>query len=403
MGNVISESENLQNQRNAHISSSITCEQYWKDDFNSAKSYYEFFIFSHQNVAKDTLIETFNVCIDFLNHSIESKKRIEKSYNLEVDSILGIIRIDNAISYFNPPMIDATKRQQKINNFNFIKNNDLNVITEITNQEISIIIDSLNIKSNYLNNIVENESISFNVLVNTSVDPITNESNELNESKNLTSHIEYVKPPIIKLGFCIYVLLLENGMRYIGKTTNLLKRLEWHKAGNSTSWTTKYKFLKLERAIYDNVTDFDEDKYTLLYMAKYGINTVRGGQYTRTELHDEELTAIKKAISSASNLCYKCGSPDHFANRCESYNSIKEKNFSVNVLCFKCKKYGHYANRCESNKLLANAGKKWSQQDELKLKKDYENGKSIVILANEMGRTEIAIMARLKKLNLLEI
>ena len=73
----------------------------------------------------------------------------------------------------------------------------------------------------------------------------------------------------------IYILQLQDNKYYIGKTTQPEIRLESHFNSNGSSWTKKYKPIKVIDLIHD-CDDFDEDKYTLKYMQKYGINNVRG-------------------------------------------------------------------------------------------------------------------------------
>ena len=43
--------------------------------------------------------------------------------------------------------------------------------------------------------------------------------------------------------------------------------------------------------------DYDEDKYTLKYMNKYGINNVRGGSFCELYLSEENQKNIKKILT----------------------------------------------------------------------------------------------------------
>jgi hypothetical protein len=172
----------------------------------------------------------------------------------------------------------------------------------------------------------------------------------------------------------IYILKLANNKYYIGKTNNLEERLNAHKNGTSSLWTTKHKFISVEKVI-PNASSFDEDKYTLEYMNKYGIDNVRGGQYVKARLDDEQIHNITKSMWSANDCCTSCGKKGHFVNECylqtnknkkviiwcceycnkeyedknECYSHEKYcKNKKVNKqnVCYRCGRSNHYANNC---------------------------------------------------------
>ena len=113
----------------------------------------------------------------------------------------------------------------------------------------------------------------------------------------------------------VYLLKLQNGKYYIGKSFNPLKRFEQHLSGKGAVYTKKYKPLKIEK-IYENVCTYDEDKYVKKYMNIYGIDNVRGGSYCNNTLTEYEKIFIKKELDTANNKCYICGSNNHFAKNC---------------------------------------------------------------------------------------
>ena len=76
----------------------------------------------------------------------------------------------------------------------------------------------------------------------------------------------------------IYVLRLEGGRYYIGKSDNMMNRYQQHINGSGSAWTRQYRPVSLEKII-ENVSPFEEDKITKEYMSKYGIDNVRGGSY----------------------------------------------------------------------------------------------------------------------------
>jgi len=120
-----------------------------------------------------------------------------------------------------------------------------------------------------------------------------------------------------KKSIFIYVLECASHKYYIGKTNNPQFRFEQHFTTNSTAFTTKYKPIRLYQLIPD-CDDYDEDKYTLQYMEKYGIDNVRGGSYSKLILDNNEIQFITKRIDSATDKCYMCGKSGHFAKDCNT-------------------------------------------------------------------------------------
>ena len=113
----------------------------------------------------------------------------------------------------------------------------------------------------------------------------------------------------------IYILRLAEGKYYVGKSDNVLTRLQQHMNGNGSAWTQKYKPVALEKTM-ENVSPFDEDKITKEYMSKYGIDNVRGGSYVQIELSKFHLDALKMELWSTKDLCTRCGRAGHFIKDC---------------------------------------------------------------------------------------
>ena len=113
----------------------------------------------------------------------------------------------------------------------------------------------------------------------------------------------------------IYVLKLQKNKYYVGKTTNPKMRLETHFDEGGSWFTRKYKPLQILQVLPD-CNNHDEQRVTQEYMAKYGIQNVRGGPWTQIMLSDEEEAFIQKLIDSEGDRCYTCGEEGHFANDC---------------------------------------------------------------------------------------
>ncbi len=137
----------------------------------------------------------------------------------------------------------------------------------------------------------------------------------------------------------IYVLECKNNRYYVGKTTNPTFRLEQHFNNNGSAWTKKYKPIRVLEII-PNCDDYDEDKYTLKYMKKYGVDNVRGGSFCQIELDEENINTINRMINGSTDKCYKCGG-NHFYSSCSQMNKNEYK-----ITCFRCQREGHNADDC---------------------------------------------------------
>ena len=137
----------------------------------------------------------------------------------------------------------------------------------------------------------------------------------------------------------IYILQLEQGKYYIGKTNNPQFRIESHFNFNGSAWTIKYKPLKLIKLI-PNCDDYDEDKYTRIYMDKYGIQNVRGGSYVKIKLDTTTITHLQQMSNGTNNKCFICSKEGHFAKDCEENECWEtESDGSENIWCCDyCKK-----------------------------------------------------------------
>ena len=96
---------------------------------------------------------------------------------------------------------------------------------------------------------------------------------------------KYSNSPNINKETTIYKLNCEEGKKYIGKTTNLDKRIDDHFSGNGSKVTKKFKPITGEvlETCPGYFSDDLEQKYTDENIKKKGYNNVRGGKYCNSK------------------------------------------------------------------------------------------------------------------------
>jgi predicted GIY-YIG superfamily endonuclease len=119
----------------------------------------------------------------------------------------------------------------------------------------------------------------------------------------------------------VYVLKLQGGNYYVGKSDDVITRFQQHMSGSGSAWTRKHKPLSIVES-RDGVSVFEEDKVTKEYMVKYGIDKVRGGSYVMEELSEFQIEALNMEIWAAKDCCTQCGRKGHFVKDCFATTDI---------------------------------------------------------------------------------
>lgn len=150
----------------------------------------------------------------------------------------------------------------------------------------------------------------------------------------------------------IYVLKLEQGKYYCGKTNDIDVRMTQHCNGFGSSWTKKYKPIEI-MYVYASTSCFDEDKTTKELMMKYGIQNVRGGSYITEYLPKEKETLLQKEIWASNDCCNRCGKKGHFMNTCRKRKDIHGNVIVMKMIakkgekiCKRCGRSGHNKQDC---------------------------------------------------------
>ncbi len=119
----------------------------------------------------------------------------------------------------------------------------------------------------------------------------------------------------------VYALQLENGKYYIGKARNVQDRFRKHLSGYGSKWTQMHKPLSIIE-IHNNVSPFVEDAITKDFIAKYGIENVRGGSYSTIDLSQDDINIITREIRGATDCCFRCGRDNHWVDECYAKKDV---------------------------------------------------------------------------------
>ena len=127
----------------------------------------------------------------------------------------------------------------------------------------------------------------------------------------------YTESKDINAPTAIYKMNLKGGKKYVGKTTDVDRRMNQHFSGNGAKVTKKFK--PINAKVIDEVPGFFSDdveqEYTEEYIDKYGYENVRGGSYTNSK-------TLKKSSPKKTVTCYKCGRQGHYANQCYAKTTV---------------------------------------------------------------------------------
>jgi predicted GIY-YIG superfamily endonuclease len=114
----------------------------------------------------------------------------------------------------------------------------------------------------------------------------------------------------------IYVLQLVEDRYYVGRTTNILNRIEQHFTGcGAAVYTKKYQPIKVIE-IVEELSKYDERNKTIEIMNKYGWEKVRGAHWCSLEIKKPDLN--KKIIKK------------------ETFKEIKPLNVDIEIYSLYC-------------------------------------------------------------------
>lgn len=119
----------------------------------------------------------------------------------------------------------------------------------------------------------------------------------------------------------IYVLVLDDGTRYVGKSLHVSSRVEQHLEGHGSAWCRKGGTTRAHREepCTPMLADLNlwEQKETVAQMLRHGCNRVRGWEFTSCEpLTASQQSMLESLVFASRDACRKCGRTGHFAASC---------------------------------------------------------------------------------------
>ena len=143
----------------------------------------------------------------------------------------------------------------------------------------------------------------------------------------------YTESKDINAPTAIYKMNLEGGKKYVGKTTNVDRRMDQHFSGNGAKVTKKFK--PINAKVVDEVPGFFSDdveqEYTDEYINKYGYENVRGGMYTNSKTlkkNEQSFNPMwnkkpkKSKPKKKVSKCSRCGRSGHSKGNCYAKSHV---------------------------------------------------------------------------------
>lgn len=125
----------------------------------------------------------------------------------------------------------------------------------------------------------------------------------------------------------VYVLKLDDGYVYVGRSTEIPTRIGQHQRGAGSRWckmhgTKHTQTLKTQTPPQPDLSLW-ELKETLYQMMFHGVNKVRGYMWVQPQLSTTDLLVIKSLLMEEADLCRKCGRTGHYMGSCKETTSAK--------------------------------------------------------------------------------
>ena len=105
---------------------------------------------------------------------------------------------------------------------------------------------------------------------------------------------------------------------YVGKSSNIAKRLQDHRAGMGVQYLAGVDFAEVPLITEGSTLDLEswERNETLRRMLEFGVDNVRGWMFSSRHLQPDDHRAAFHQICEKFDLCRRCGRNSHFVSDC---------------------------------------------------------------------------------------
>ena len=211
----------------------------------------------------------------------------------------------------------------------------------------------------------------------------------------------------------LYVLRLVEDKYYVGRTEDVTARLERHRRGGATNWTTRFPPLPGHDALYfwkPLLSDEEEDAVVESLMferyKRHGFDVVRGGTFFHRILPEHRRRALVDKFRVRDERCFVCGDESHASKNCPERRSAvaqwrEEVERAKRAVEDSNPRMPWESDEDEDEETPGDAYKRWTREEEERLVREVRAGfPTAPRLGRRHGRTERSIRERMQKLTL---
>ena len=220
----------------------------------------------------------------------------------------------------------------------------------------------------------------------------------------------------------LYVLRLVEDKYYVGRTEDVTARLERHRRGGATNWTTRFPPLPGPEALYfwkplrrDEEEDVVVEGLMFERYKRHGFDVVRGGTFFHPILPEHRRRALVDKFRLRDERCFVCGDECHVSKNCPARRRAvaqwrEEVERAKRAVEDPKPRMPWESDEDEDEEtpgdaatrratMRANAYKRWTREEEERLVREVRTGfPTERRLARRHGRTERSIRERMRQL-----